>query len=108
VTRTLKEPAVIADIERIQRDRRGALDQDIKAAAAMAWAVLVELAGDDTQGGSVRRAAACDILDRAGITAKTAIELSGPNGGPIALDPRLLLSMTPEQLRAAAAVEEVE
>ena len=104
VARTLKEPAVIADIERIQRDRRGALDQEIRAAASMAWGVLVELAGDETQGGSVRRAAACDILDRAGITAKTAIELSGPNGGPVAVTvaPVDLLAMTPDQLRALA------
>lgn len=106
VARTLHEPAVIADIERIQADRRAALEQDIRAAAGEAWQTLRNgLAATKEE---VQLRAACEILDRAGIVARKGVELSGPGGGPVpvAVDVRDLAAMTPEQLRALAAVHE--
>lgn len=69
VARTLKEPAVIADIERIQADRRGALEQDIRAAASEAWQVLRGCLRDEEAPG-LRLKAATEILDRSGIVAR--------------------------------------
>lgn len=106
VARTLHEPAVIADIERIQTDRRAALEQDIRAAAGEAWQALRNgLAATKEE---VQLRAACEILDRAGIVARKGVELSGPGGGPVpvAVDVRQLAAMTPEQLRALALVHE--
>lgn len=106
VARTLQEPEVIADIERIQSDRRGALEQDIRAVASEAWQTLRQ--GLKSLKDEVRVRSACEILDRAGIVARKGVELSGPGGGPVpvAVDVRDLATMTPEQLRALAVVHE--
>lgn len=74
VTRTLKEPAVIADIERIQQDRRAALNQDIQAAASHAWAVLVLKLAAEREDLQIR--AACEVLDRAGVTARKELTIN--------------------------------
>lgn len=106
VARTLQEPEVIADIERIQTERRGALEQEIRAAAAEAWQTLrTSLAATKEE---VQLRAACEILDRAGIVARKGVELSGPGGGPVAVavDVRQLATMSPDQLRALAQVQE--
>ena len=110
VARTLHEPAVIADIERIQTDRRAALEQDIRAAAGDAWQTLRNGLAATKEEVQIR--AACEILDRAGIVARKGVELSGPGGGPVqvvALRPDELAQLAPAQLRALAqVVEEVE
>lgn len=63
-----------------------------------------------------RIAAALDRLttsaeDRAGFVTRKAVEVTGANGGPVAvvsLTPDQLASMTPDQLRALAAVASTE
>ena len=110
VSRTLAEPEVKADVARIQANRRASLDERIKISASLAWSTLEALL-DESEPGHVRRAAADSILDRAGIVARKAVEVTGANGGPVAvvsLTPDQLASMTPDQLRALAAVASTE
>ena len=107
-SRVATEPAMLEALAAAQGDRLRAANDALRALVPVSIQRLGGILSDPGAQHSAVIAALREVLDRAGITAKTAIELSGPNGGPIALDPRLLLSMTPEQLRAAAAVEEVE
>lgn len=104
VSRVAVEPAMLEALALAQADRHRAANEALRALVPLSIQRLRGILADPGAQHSAVIAALREVLDRAGITAKTAIELSGPNGGPVAVTvaPVDLLAMTPEQLRALA------
>lgn len=109
VCRTLQEPEVIADIDRIQEDRRRAVRQLMLGRVEAIVEEVYRIALESDDGDAVRLRACTDQLDRLGFAAPKSVELSGPAGAPVqvvTMTPADLVKMTPDQLRAVAAVAE--